>query len=84
MSADVSLREVSKSFGAAQTPALIGVTLDVPAGSCTAILGPSGSGKSTILRLIAGLEQVSAGSVLVNGADVAGVPAEKRGIGLVF
>lgn len=84
MSADVSLREVSKSFKAARTPALTGVTLEVPAGSCTAILGPSGSGKSTILRVIAGLEQVSAGSVLVDGADVAGIPAEKRGIGMVF
>jgi putative spermidine/putrescine transport system ATP-binding protein len=84
MSADVSLREVSKSFGNASTPVLTGVTLEVPAGSCTAILGPSGSGKSTILRVIAGLEQVSAGRVLVDGADVAGIPAERRGIGMVF
>ncbi len=84
MSVDVSLREVSKSFGAARAPALTGITCEVPAGSCTAILGPSGSGKSTILRVIAGLEQVSAGRVLVDGADVAGIPAEKRGVGMVF
>ncbi|MFO7691166.1 MAG: ABC transporter ATP-binding protein [Cryobacterium sp.] len=84
MSADVFLQAVSKSFGAAPTPALTGITLEVPAGSCTAILGPSGSGKSTILRVIAGLEPVSAGRVLVDGHDVAGVAAEKRGVGMVF
>ena len=84
MSADVSLLEVSKSFGTARIPALTRVTLEVPAGSCTAILGPSGSGKSTILRVVAGLEQATAGRVHVDGADVAGISAEKRGIGMVF
>ncbi|TDW28734.1 ABC transporter ATP-binding protein [Cryobacterium psychrophilum] len=84
MSAGVLLHEVSKSFGAARTPALTGVTLAVADGSCTAILGPSGSGKSTILRVIAGLDEVSGGTVHVDGVDVAGVPSEQRGIGLVF
>ncbi|MDJ0349933.1 ABC transporter ATP-binding protein [Cryobacterium sp. PH29-G1] len=84
MSRTVSLHEVSKTFGASQHPALTGVSLEVPAGSCTAILGPSGSGKSTILRVIAGLERVSAGKVVVDGTDVGGIAAEKRGIGMVF
>ena len=84
MSADVTLQAVGKTFGIGGTPALTGITLKVPAGSCTGILGPSGSGKSTILRVIAGLERVSAGRVLVAGRDVAGVAAEKRGVGMVF
>lgn len=84
MSRTVSLHEVTKSFGALELSALTGVSLTVGAGSCTAILGPSGSGKSTILRVIAGLERVSAGKVLVGGIDVGGIAAEKRGIGMVF
>jgi len=84
MSADVTLHAVSKTFGTARAPALTGVSLQVSAGSCTAILGPSGSGKSTILRVIAGLDEVSGGLVLIDGADVAGVAAEKRGVGMVF
>jgi len=84
MSAGVSLQNVSKSFGPARAPALSGVSLDVAAGSCTVVLGPSGSGKSTILRVIAGLDEVSDGSVHVDGVDVAAVPSEQRGIGMVF
>ena len=84
MSADVTLDAVGKTFGSSGTPALSEITLAVPAGSCTAILGPSGSGKSTLLRVIAGLEQVTAGRVLVAGRDVVGVAAEKRGVGMVF
>ena len=84
MSAVLALDAVTKSFDDALTPALDGVTLTVPAGSCTAILGPSGSGKSTILRVMAGLDPVSRGRVLVDGADVAGLAPERRGMGMVF
>ena len=84
MSAHLLLDGVSKSFSTEHAPALDDVTLEVPAGSCTAILGPSGSGKSTILRVMAGLDFVTGGQVLMNGTDVAGIVPEKRGMGMVF
>jgi len=64
--------------------ALDDVSVAVPEGSLTAILGPSGGGKSTLLRVIAGLEEPDAGTVLINGLDVTGVPAQDREIGFVF
>jgi iron(III) transport system ATP-binding protein len=74
-----------KSFGA--QPVLIGIDLEVPAESFTAILGPSGSGKTTLLRVIAGLERADLGSVAIGDATVDGdrvhVPAERRRLGYV-
>src|SRR5918992_856604 len=64
--------------------ALDDVSVVVPEGSLTAILGPSGGGKSTLLRVIAGLEEPDAGQVLINGRDVTSDPAQSRGIGFVF
>lgn len=84
MSGQLTLERVTKSFAGTGAPALSGVTLDVPAGSCTAILGPSGSGKSTILRVMAGLDFASNGQVLLDGRDLAGVAPERRGMGMVF
>ncbi|MCB0877269.1 MAG: sulfate ABC transporter ATP-binding protein [Solirubrobacterales bacterium] len=78
----IEVENVSKRFG--DFLALDGVTLDVPEGSLTALLGPSGSGKSTLLRLIAGLERADSGHVLLGGGDVTGVPVQERGIGFVF
>ena len=60
------------------------VSLEVGAGERLALLGPSGSGKSTALRVAAGLQRPSAGRVVLDGADVTGVPPHRRGIGLVF
>src|SRR6202050_1983608 len=75
-----------KAFGA--HPVLSGLDLTVPAGSFTAILGPSGSGKTTLLRLLAGFEQVDAGTIaigyrLVDAPGHAHVPPERRQIGYV-
>lgn len=84
MSAHLTLDCVTKSFTDAQAPALDSVTVTIPSGSCTAILGPSGSGKSTILRVMAGLDHVTGGQVLVDGTDVAGLAPERRGMGMVF
>jgi sulfate transport system ATP-binding protein len=78
----IAVDSVSKRFG--DFTALQDVSLEVPEGSLTALLGPSGSGKSTLLRVIAGLEAPDAGVVCLEGADVTGVPAQKRGIGFVF
>ncbi|HEX8065871.1 MAG TPA: TOBE-like domain-containing protein [Thermoleophilaceae bacterium] len=64
--------------------ALEDVSIAVPEGSLTALLGPSGGGKSTLLRAIAGLERPDAGRVTINGEDVTDVPAQRRGIGFVF
>jgi sulfate transport system ATP-binding protein len=78
----VSVRNVSKRFGDFQ--ALDEVSVDVAAGSLTALLGPSGSGKSTLLRVIAGLETPDSGSVSIDDEDVTGRRPQDRGVGFVF
>jgi sulfate/thiosulfate transport system ATP-binding protein len=78
----IAVTSLHKSFGA--FTALDGVSLEIAPGSLTALLGPSGSGKSTLLRVIAGLEQPDAGRVVIDGRDVTGLPAQRRGIGFVF
>ena len=64
----IEARSVSKQFGS--FVALDDVSVEVPAGSLTALLGPSGSGKSTLFRIIAGLERPDAGRVLIEGHDM--------------
>ena len=78
----IEARSVSKQFGS--FVALDDVSVEVPAGSLTALLGPSGSGKSTLLRIIAGLERPDAGRVLIEGHDVTSRPPQDRGVGFVF
>jgi sulfate/thiosulfate transport system ATP-binding protein len=64
--------------------ALDDVSVEIPSGSLTALLGPSGSGKSTLLRVIAGLERPDAGSVEIDGRDATDLPPQRRGVGFVF
>ncbi|SEE66735.1 ABC transporter ATP-binding protein [Ruania alba] len=66
------------------TTAVAGVDLHVSAGEVVAVLGPSGCGKSSLLRAVAGLEALTAGSVQWDGAELAGVPVHRRGFGLMF
>ncbi len=66
------------------TRAVDEVSFDVPEGSLTVLLGPSGCGKSTILRMIAGLESVSAGRVTIGGRDVTDLEPAERGVSMVF
>ena len=73
---------VTKRFGAAM--AVSDLSLDVARGEFVSLLGPSGCGKTTTLRMIAGLESPSSGSILIAGHDVSRVPPEARDIGMVF
>ena len=78
----VALRDLCKSFGG--TEIIKGITLDIADGEFVVLVGPSGCGKSTLLRLIAGLEEVTGGAVLIDGADITGVPPKARDIAMVF
>ncbi len=78
----ITVIEVTKRFNG--FTALQDVSVTIPEGSLTALLGPSGSGKSTLLRVIAGLEEPEAGQVLIGTDDVTDRPARARGVGMVF
>ena len=78
----ITVVEATKKFG--DFVALDNVSVVIPEGSLTALLGPSGSGKSTLLRVIAGLENPDDGQVLLGDDDVTSRPARARGVGIVF
>ncbi|MHA6643845.1 ABC transporter ATP-binding protein [Mesorhizobium sp. A623] len=82
MTAAVSFRQVSRHFGSVR--AVDAVDLDVAPGEFFAMLGPSGSGKTTCLRLIAGFEQPTAGSISIFGERAEGVPPYRRNVNTVF
>ncbi|QJS09720.1 ABC transporter ATP-binding protein [Streptomyces argyrophyllae] len=78
----LSLDEATVRFGGRAV--LDAVALDVAEHEVVCVLGPSGSGKSTLLRAVAGLQPLSGGRVVLGGRDQAGVPAHRRGVGLMF
>src|SRR6188472_3752427 len=78
----IEVRNVTKRFGSFL--ALDDVSLEIPQGSLTAILGPSGSGKSTLLRIVAGLERPDGGEVLLAGEDATRLAPQRRNVGFVF
>src|SRR5690242_8098826 len=82
----IELVGVRKVFGDARHPvvAVESADLSIEDGELFAILGPSGSGKSTVLRMIAGFEEPTAGSIRLGGVDVTSVPARKRDVNTVF
>jgi sulfate transport system ATP-binding protein len=73
---------VTKKFG--DFVALDDVTVSLPTGQLTALLGPSGGGKSTLLRIIAGLDKADEGSVTIEGVEATKLPPQKRNVGFVF
>ena len=78
----IEFQNVVKRFG--DHTVLDCITMNVEKGELVTLLGPSGCGKSTLLRCLAGLEQVTEGTILLDGKDVTNVPASKREIGMVF
>src|SRR5215469_6643606 len=76
------MHNVTRSFGA--TTALQNFHLEISGGTFVTLLGPSGCGKTTALNCLAGLLDLSAGEIVLNGAPIQDVSAEKRGFGMVF
>jgi len=82
--ASVTLRRLAKRYAPQSRPALEEVSLEVSDGEFFALVGPSGCGKTTLLRCIAGLEEPSAGEILLDGRDVTGLDPAARDIAMVF
>ncbi len=80
--AGLKLSGVRKAYGA--TTVLHGIDLDVADGEFVVFVGPSGCGKSTLLRSIAGLEEISGGTIAIDGTDATHLPASERGLAMVF
>ena len=80
--ADMKLRNVKKAFGAVEV--IHGLNLDIEDGAFVVLVGPSGCGKSTLIRMIAGLEEISAGDVEIGGKVVNKLPPKDRDIAMVF
>ena len=85
---EIRLQNITKSFGSKKV--IDNLTIDMPSGSFTTLLGPSGGGKTTLLRMIAGLEAPGSGRIMLGGKCVfssdegISIPPEKRGLGFVF
>jgi len=82
MATSIELRKLEKAYGEIQV--IHGVDLTIEPGDFTVFVGPSGCGKSTLLRMIAGLEPITGGDLLIDGQRMNDVPAAKRGIAMVF
>jgi spermidine/putrescine transport system ATP-binding protein len=79
---EVRLVDLSKRFG--DVTAVDGITVDIPGGEFFSLLGPSGCGKTTTLRLIAGFEQPTTGTIELDGIDMARIPPHRRNVNTVF
>ena len=80
--ADITMRHVKKSFG--HVDVIKGVDLDIKNKEFVVFVGPSGCGKSTLLRLVAGLEDITSGTLMFDGEEVNDLPPAERGIAMVF
>ncbi len=79
---EIILKDIFKSYD--QTEVIHGVNLNVESGKFLVLVGPSGCGKSTLLRIIAGLERITSGEILIDGKEVSNIPASERGLAMVF
>ena len=80
--AEVTIRNLRKSYGT--TEVIHGLDVDIKNGEFVVLVGPSGCGKSTLLRLIAGLETLSSGEIVIADRAIMDLPPSKRGIAMVF
>ncbi|TIU03983.1 MAG: ATP-binding cassette domain-containing protein, partial [Mesorhizobium sp.] len=78
----IEIRAGKKVFGS--FTALSEINLAIEEGEILTLLGPSGCGKTTLMRLIAGFDTLTQGSMRIGGVDVAGVPPERRPVNMVF
>jgi multiple sugar transport system ATP-binding protein len=79
---EVKLNNIKKSFG--ETHVLHGIDLDIKPGEFVVFVGPSGCGKTTLLRMIAGLEDITSGDLMIDGVLSNDLPSSKRGVAMVF
>src|SRR6188508_324771 len=82
--ADVRFVQASRIYPGTDAPAVDALDLEIADGEFMVLVGPSGSGKTTALRMLAGLEEVDAGAVLIGGRDVTDLPPKKRDVAMVF
>jgi multiple sugar transport system ATP-binding protein len=82
--ADVRYIQATKLYLGSSVPAVDALDLEIADGELMVLVGPSGSGKTTALRMLAGLEEVDAGAVLIGDRDVTDLPPKKRDIAMVF
>ena len=82
MATNIELRQIVKAY--ADVKVIHGIDLTINPGEFTVFVGPSGCGKSTLLRMIAGLEPITGGDLLIDGQRMNDIPAAKRGIAMVF
>jgi multiple sugar transport system ATP-binding protein len=82
--ADVRFMQATKVYPGTDMPAVDALDLNIEDGEFMVLVGPSGSGKTTALRMLAGLEEVDAGAVLIGGRDVTDLPPKKRDVAMVF
>src|SRR5438874_1667071 len=82
--ADVKYEQATRIYPGTDAPAVDALDLHVGDGEFMVLVGPSGSGKTTALRMLAGLEEVDAGSVLIGGRDVTDLAPKKRDVSMVF
>lgn len=82
--AELSLQGISKKFSNASGPALKDLSIEIRSGEFLALLGPSGCGKTTALRIVAGLEDPTTGSVILDGEDITDKPESERDVAMVF
>ena len=81
----IEFRQVTKRYGGHSAPLVVkGIDFRIPTGTLTTILGPSGCGKTTTLRMIAGLDAPTSGTILIDGQDVTGLGPAERNVSMVF